>query len=99
MLRTGGCAVITSVHPAMFERGSQARFTDPSTGEIVQPGSLAHGIEDFVRAAEAAGFAVEKIGEFAPDAAFAERFPRAQKYVDWPMLVVLQLRAGGRSGP
>lgn len=99
VLRAGGYAVMTSVHPAMFQRGSQARFTDPSTGEIVQPGSLPHGIEDFARAARAAGFVVEKIGEFAPDAAFAERFPRAQKYVDWPMLVVLQLRAGGRSGP
>ena len=24
---------------------------------------------------------------------FAEQFPRAEKYVDWPMLVVFELRA------
>jgi hypothetical protein len=29
------------MHPAMFLRGSQARFTDPSSGELVQPGNLA----------------------------------------------------------
>jgi malonyl-CoA O-methyltransferase len=44
-------------------------------------------------AALRAGFAAEAIDEYAPDAAFAARYPRAEKYVDWPMLVVLRLRA------
>ncbi len=93
VLRPGGRAVMSSVHPAMFLRGSQARFTDPASGEIVQPGSLPHQIEDFVRAASRAGFAAERIGEYAPDAAFAARFPRAEKYIGWPMLVVLRMRS------
>jgi len=46
-----------------------------------------------VMAALGAGFTLEAIDEYAPDAAFATRYPRAEKYVDWPMLVVLQLRA------
>jgi hypothetical protein len=29
------------MHPAMQLRGVEARFTDPATGEKVQPGSLA----------------------------------------------------------
>jgi malonyl-CoA O-methyltransferase len=33
------------------------------------------------------------LAEFAPDAEFAVRFPRAAKYVDWPMLVVISLQA------
>jgi hypothetical protein len=33
------------------------------------------------------------IEEFSPDAAFAEKYPRAEKYVGWPMLVVLCLIA------
>jgi hypothetical protein len=45
-----------------------------------------------VMAAVRAGFALEGVGEYAADAAFAARYPRAEKYVGWPMLVVLRLR-------
>jgi ubiquinone/menaquinone biosynthesis C-methylase UbiE len=93
VLRPGGRAVVTAMHPAMFLKGVAARFTDPATGEKVQPGSLAHALGDFVMAAVRAGFTLDAIGEYAPDAAFAARYPRAEKYLDWPMLVVLQLRA------
>ena len=40
VLKPSGRAVISAMHPAMFLRGSQARFTDPASGEIVQPGSI-----------------------------------------------------------
>ena len=93
VLKPGGRAVVSAMHPAMFLKSVQARFTDPATGEKVQPGSVPHSIGDFVMAAVHAGFTLEAIGEHAPDAAFAAHYPRAEKYVDWPMLVVLQLRA------
>jgi malonyl-CoA O-methyltransferase len=93
MLKPGGRAVISAMHPAMFLRGSQARFTDPESGQIVQPGSLNHAFGDFVMASVRAGFRIDHIGEHAPDAAFAARFPRAEKYIDYPMLVVLGLVA------
>ena len=93
MLRPGGRAVVSAMHPAMFLRGSQARFTDPESGRIVQPGSLPHQLGDFVMAAVRAGFRIDHIGEHAPDAAFAERYPRARKYIGYPMLVVLGLVA------
>jgi malonyl-CoA O-methyltransferase len=93
VLKPGGRAVVSAMHPAMFLRGVQARFHDPATGEKVQPGSLAHSLGSMVMAAVAGGFALAAIGEHAPDAAFAERFPRAEKYVGWPMLLVLELRA------
>ncbi|MCU0611360.1 MAG: class I SAM-dependent methyltransferase [Candidatus Eisenbacteria bacterium] len=88
-----GRAVVSAMHPAMFLRSSQARFTDPDSGELVQPGSVAHPISAFVMAAGRAGFRLESMEEFAPDADFAARYPRAAKYVGWPMLVVLQLGA------
>jgi malonyl-CoA O-methyltransferase len=44
-------------------------------------------------AAVGAGFTVVGIDERAPDAAFAARYPRAEKYVGWPMLLVLRLQA------
>ena len=92
ILRPGGRAVVSAMHPAMFLRGSQARFTDPASREIVQPGSVAHQLGDFVMAALGAGFRIQMmITEHAPDADLARRYPRAQKYVGWPMLVVLAL--------
>ena len=93
VLKPGGRAVVSAMHPAMFLRGSQARFTDPTTGELVQPGSIAHSISDFVMAAQCAALRLVKIDEVSPDTAFAEKYPRAVKYVGWPMLVVMQLGA------
>ena len=93
VLRPGGRAIVSAMHPAMFLKGVQARFTDPDSGEKVQPGSVAHSVGDFVMAAVRAGFTLEGVDERAPDADFAARYPRAEKYVDWPMLVVLRLRA------
>jgi malonyl-CoA O-methyltransferase len=96
VLRSSGRAVVSAMHPAMFLRGGQARFTDPASGEVVQPGSLPHQLGDFVIAAVRAGFALESIGEHAPDARFAARYPRAETYVRWPMLVIMQMQAGMR---
>ncbi len=93
VLRPGGRAVMSSLHPAMFLRETQARFTDPDTGELVQPGSVPHSIAAFVMAAVRGGFRLSDVTEFAPDAEFAARFPRAARYVGWPMLVVMSLQA------
>jgi ubiquinone/menaquinone biosynthesis C-methylase UbiE len=91
VLKAGGRAVVSAMHPAMFLRGTQARFTDPESGEVVQPGSVPHAVGAFVMATVRAGFKLEAVDEYAPDEAFAGRYPRAARYVGWPMLVVLQL--------
>jgi malonyl-CoA O-methyltransferase len=93
VLKPGGLAVVSAMHPAMFLKGAFARFTDPASGERVAPGSVPYPIGDFVMAAVRAGFALEDVVERAPDADFAARLPRAEKYVGWPMLLVLKLRA------
>lgn len=92
VVKPEGSVVISAMHPAMFLRGSQARFTDPISGEIVHPESLAHQMSDFLMPAFTAGFHLEYISEHTPDAEFAVRYPRAEKYIGWPMLVVLRLR-------
>jgi malonyl-CoA O-methyltransferase len=91
--KPGGRAVVSAMHPAMFLRGTQARFTDPESGELVQPGSLPHSVSAFVMAGVRAGFRLADVREFAPNAEFAARFSRASKYVGWPMLVLFQLIA------
>lgn len=93
VLKPGGRAVVSAMHPAMFLRGTQARFTDPESGDLVQPGSVPHSVAAFVMAAVRAGFRLSDATERAPDEAFAAHHPRAAKYVGWPMLVVLELEA------
>lgn len=94
VLKPGGRAVVSAMHPSMFLRGTQARFTDPVSGEVVQPGSIPHTIGAFVMAAVKAGLDLTNIEELAPDATFAAKYPRAEKYVGWPMLVVFSLSRG-----
>lgn len=91
VLKPGGRAVVSAMHPAMFLRGAQARFTDPVSSEVIQPGSIAHSLSAFVMAAMKAQLRLSDIKELAPDADFAAQCPRAAKYVDWPMLVVLSV--------
>jgi malonyl-CoA O-methyltransferase len=93
VLKPNGRAVISAMHPAMFLRGAMARFTDPASGEVVVPGSYPHSVGAFVMAAVGAGFALTDVCERAPDVALAASVPRAEKYLGWPMLVLLQLRA------
>lgn len=92
VIRPGGRAVVSAMHPAMYLRGSMARFTDPSSGLVVAPGSLRHKLSQLIMAPLRAGFVLDAIDEYSPDEPFVVQFPRAQKYLGWPMLVVLQLR-------
>src|SRR5205814_7725353 len=48
VLKPGGRAIVSNMHPAMFLRGTQARFTDPESGEVVHPGSIDHSIGSMV---------------------------------------------------
>ena len=50
VLNDGGQLVVSAMHPAMFLRDSQARFTDPDSGQVISPGSLPHTISDFLTA-------------------------------------------------
>lgn len=86
VLRPAGRVLVSAIHPAMFERGAHARFTDPTTGEVVAPSSLRHSLADFRRSAEAGGL---EVLEATPDAEFARRWPRAERYIGWPMLALL----------
>ncbi len=93
VLVPNGQLVVSAMHPAMFLRGSQARFTDPDSGDIVSPGSLPHSISDFLNAAMSANLKLNHISEHQPDEAFAKHYPRAEKYIGWPMLVVMGFNA------
>jgi malonyl-CoA O-methyltransferase len=57
----------------------------------VQPGSIPHSISEFVMGSVKAGFTIANLEEVSPNDTFAAIFPRAEKYVGWPMVVVMQL--------
>jgi malonyl-CoA O-methyltransferase len=92
VLRPDASAVLSTIHPAMALRGISARFTDPATQSVVHVASAPQSISDLAMAALRAGLAIEHLSEHAPDAELAARFPRAQKYVGWPMLFLMKLR-------
>jgi len=95
VLKPQGALAVSAMHPALFLRGTRARFTDPATGQVVTPGSLPHSISDFLTAALNANLHLKHISEHQPDQAFAKQFPRAEKYLGWPMLVVMGFKKGG----
>src|SRR5207302_964690 len=89
--RGDGRIVVTAMHPAMFLRGVSARFRDSETGEFLRPRSYVMHLSDYVMSAIRAGLAIVTIAELTPDEGLAARVPRAEKYVGWPMLVVMDL--------
>jgi ubiquinone/menaquinone biosynthesis C-methylase UbiE len=88
--RAGGAVIVSSAHPALMLRGVQARFHDPRTGERAQIDSTRHQVSDHVTAALRAGLRLEHVSEHVADAALAMTHPRAEKYVGWPLLLVLK---------
>jgi malonyl-CoA O-methyltransferase len=87
-----GFVLISAMHPAIMLRGVQARFTDPATGRVTRPASVANQISDYVMAATRAGLTFDHLSEHAIDAALAARCPRAAKYLGWPLLLMMRLR-------
>lgn len=90
--KPAGEVVVSAMHPSMFLLGSQARFTDSESGLVIQPGSIPHRMGEIVMAFLNAGIQLLRIEEVAPDEAFARQYPRATKYIGWPMLLVLHGR-------
>ena len=92
LCRPDGFVVVSVMHPAMSLRGVQARFTDPRSGRRIGPQSHHHDIADYVMAAVQAGLVLEHISEHSVDSVLAKRSPRSQKYLGWPLLLLLRLK-------
>jgi ubiquinone/menaquinone biosynthesis C-methylase UbiE len=91
LCRADGRIVVTVMHPAMMLKGTQARFVDPETGRETRPESHANQISDYVNGAVRGGLRIVEVGESSVDEELARRVPRAEKYLDWPMLFWLEL--------
>ena len=91
VLKQSGRVVVSAMHPAMFLRDSQAQFTDPQSGEVIRPGSLSHQLGEMIMAGVNAKFHLTAVEEYAPNREFAAQYPRAEKYIGWPMLTIICL--------
>ena len=76
----------------MMLRGVQARFHDPTNGQEIRPESQPHQLTDYVLAALRADGVIDHLSEHIAGEDLAQRFERARKYIDWPMLFLLRLR-------
>ncbi|UCG31765.1 MAG: class I SAM-dependent methyltransferase [Phycisphaerales bacterium] len=85
-----GFMLLSAMHPAMMLLGITARFTDPATGRETRPQSYPHQIADFIMAATRARLHLDHLSEHAIDQALAAASPRAAKYVDWPLLLLMR---------
>jgi SAM-dependent methyltransferase len=90
--RAGGFVVVSDLHPAMRLLGTQAQFTDPSTGRKTRPAGARHQLSDYVLGATRAGLHIDHMSEHVVDEELAARSPRAQKYLGWPLLLLMRLR-------
>ena len=91
LCRHSGWVVISVMHPAMSLRGVQARFIEPRSGRRISPAGYAHRTSDYLMAAIRAGLTLEQVSEYVVDTALSTRSPRAGKYLDWPMLLMMKL--------
>ncbi|HLI78690.1 MAG TPA: class I SAM-dependent methyltransferase [Candidatus Binataceae bacterium] len=89
--KVDGVIAISVMHPAMMLREVQAQFHDPLTGATVRPRSAPNQVSDYVNAATAAGLRIDDMSEHVVDAELAREFPRAMKYLGWPMLLLMRL--------
>jgi len=91
--RPNACIYVSAMHPTLLLKGVQANFTDPSSGDEIRPHGYPHTLADFINAILTTDLGLRALHEDLPDSAFVAHFPKAEKYLGWPMLAVFELTA------
>jgi len=89
-LARGGRLVFSVFHPDVAAVGVEANFADGDTE--VRLGAIRHGIDDYLGAADDAGFDDVATRVHPGDAALVAEVPTATKYLDRPLLLVATAR-------
>jgi ubiquinone/menaquinone biosynthesis C-methylase UbiE len=76
VLRPAGQVFYCELHPYRQMLGSQAQFTDQTTGERVCVSAHAHTVSEYVNGAIEAGLQLRALGEWTEDGAAASTPPR-----------------------
>lgn len=89
--KPGAQMYVSAMHPAMLLRSKQAHFTDEASGTEIYPQGYPHLNSDFILAILKAGLTLSDMQELPGTPNLAQAFPKAKKYIGWPMLVVFEL--------
>jgi SAM-dependent methyltransferase len=87
-LRPGGRLVFSVFHPAMAAAGIEANFQQ--SGVEYRLGAIRHSVDDYLGAAQDAGFDRLQAHEFRGDEALAAEVPAGKKYLGQPLLLVIE---------
>lgn len=94
VLAPGARLVFSVYHPRMAHAGKEAHF---QAGDVeFRLGAVAHDVEDYGIALRKAGFEITDRREWSGDRDLAEQIPGAEKYLDFPMLLVFVARTAPR---
>ncbi len=93
VLRCGGRLVFSVYHPEMAAAGIEANFE--WSGVTFRLGACPYSLGDYINVLEEAGFAGLAWYEFRGDKELIRAVPSARKYLNFPVLLVLQARKKG----
>jgi malonyl-CoA O-methyltransferase len=88
VLRRPGKLYLSEIHPRRAATGSQARFTDPKTGEERRPANFTHTNDEVVRSATQAGFRLSQSLDIVGDDELTKIDPEWRRYLGKPMIKI-----------
>jgi malonyl-CoA O-methyltransferase len=90
VLRPGGRLVFSVYHPEMAAAGIEANFQEVDVE--FRLGAYRHTVADYLKALRQAGFVDLRHHEWRGDEQLVSEIPQAEKYLDFPVLLILQGR-------
>jgi len=88
VLKPGGRLIFSAYHPAMAEAGKEANFE--LSGIEYRLGAVAHSVKAYEDSILSAGFCGLSRHEFSGDLQLVDLVPAAVKYLDFPVLLVIE---------
>jgi malonyl-CoA O-methyltransferase len=90
VLKRGGRYIFSVYHPALAAAGKEANFQ--SENVEYRLGAFRHTVDDYLNLLADAGFRNITRHEFCGDQELVEAVPAARKYLDFPVLLVLEAK-------
>ncbi len=91
-LRRGGRLIFSAFHPELARSGIEANFE--RDGTEYRLGAERHTVDDYLNAISEAGFERLEWREYGGDRPLLDEVPWAGKYLDRPLLLLVQARHG-----
>ncbi|NQV01646.1 MAG: class I SAM-dependent methyltransferase [Bacteroidia bacterium] len=89
--KNDGNIIVTSMHPSMLLKGTQANFKN-SEGRRTMIAGPNNQMSDYLNAISHSGLILEETSEYFGNSELSGKFERARRYEGWPMLVCFMLK-------